>query len=52
MTGDGNTGRASRGPERLGRRRRHDLELLAIPIGLLLVMTVLALLDTVRPSLF
>jgi hypothetical protein len=37
---------------RSDRQRRHDLEMLLIPIGLLLVMSVLAALDTVRPSLF
>lgn len=32
-------------------RRRHDLEMLAIPVSILLVMFVLALLDTLYPNL-
>jgi hypothetical protein len=44
--------RKARRPTRPDRQRRHDLEMLAIPLGLLLVMAALAALDTVRPSLF
>lgn len=42
-------------PRRFARpreRRRHDLEMLAIPLGILLVMAVLAWLDTLQPRIF
>jgi hypothetical protein len=44
--------RSDGGAPRRSRSRRHDLEVLTIPLGLLIVMTILAWIDTMQPGFF